>query len=219
MPAVDFTTIQLILEFVGTAAFAISGALLAGRKHMDLGGVVVLGVLVAVGGGTIRDLLLGINPVVWVGNPVFVLFAAVVALATIPLTNVGAIKVIERHRLVTIFDAAGMALFVVSGTSTALSVGADWLSAVVIGVVTGIAGGIIRDVLANKIPYLLNSGEIYATAAFIGGLLHVALSQAGFSQLTALWVPVAVIFGIRLLAIRRNWSVPRFKVQDDDEGG
>jgi uncharacterized membrane protein YeiH len=209
--------LQDIMEYAGTIAFAISGALVAGRKHMDVVGVVVLGSIVAVGGGTLRDLLVGDFPVFWVTSPTFVVVGAVVALATIPLFKAGTIAVLQRYNLVQISDAAGMALFVVTGTNVALAAGADSLAAAIVGVIAGVGGGIIRDVLANKIPDVLTNGQFYASAAFLGAIVYVILLQTPLSPFVSVWVPIIVIFGIRLLSINYGWGVPKFRIDPDDD--
>jgi uncharacterized membrane protein YeiH len=207
--------VQTALEYAGTVAFAISGALLAGRKHMDLVGVVALGVIVSIGGGTIRDLLLQ-RPVSWIESPAFVVVGFLAALATIPLTKAGAVRRLQQHDLVVTFDAAGMAIFVVTGTNVALEAGAAPLPSALVGVISGVGGGIIRDVLANEIPGVLTDGQFYATAALAGALLYVVLLELPISPLITLWVPVIVIFGVRMLSVRYGWGVPKFKVSADD---
>jgi uncharacterized membrane protein YeiH len=209
--------LQDIMEYAGTIAFAISGALVAGRKHMDVVGVVVLGSIVAVGGGTLRDLLVGDFPVFWVTSPTFVVVGAVVALATIPLFKTGTIAVLQRYNLVQISDAAGMAFFVVTGTNVALAAGADSLAAAIVGVIAGVGGGIIRDVLANKIPDVLTNGQFYASAAFLGAIVYVILLQTPLSPFVSVWVPIIIIFGIRLLSINYGWGVPKFRINPDDD--
>jgi uncharacterized membrane protein YeiH len=207
-------TLQTVLQYVGTVAFGISGALVAGRKRMDLAGVVVLGIIVAVGGGTIRDLVLPNTTVFWVDDPTFVAVGAVAAGLTIPLFKIGAVDKLQDHQLVDYFDAAGMALFVITGTNVALSAGADDFSAAIIGVISGVGGGIIRDVLANQIPGVLKSGHLYATAAFIGALLYVLLLELSVSPAVALWFPALAIFSIRMLSLRYGWGLPKFDARD-----
>ena len=119
--------LQTVMEYAGTIAFAISGALAAGRKRMDYVGVVILGSIVAVGGGTIRDLIVGVS-VFWIDDPTYLIVASLTALATIPLTRTGTLDQLRRFRLIQISDAAGMALFVVTGTNVALAAGADHLA-------------------------------------------------------------------------------------------
>lgn len=202
--------LQTVLQYVGTIAFGISGALVAGQKRMDLAGVVVLGCIVAVGGGTTRDLLLGNVPVFWVNDSTYVLVGAAAAALTVPLFKTGTVQTLQHFNLVDVFDAAGMALFVITGTNVALSAGADDFSAAIIGVISGVGGGIIRDVLAGQIPGVLKSGHLYATAAFAGALLYVLLLELSIAPVVALWVPVITIFSLRMLSLHYGWGIPKF---------
>jgi uncharacterized membrane protein YeiH len=209
--------LQPIMEYAGTIAFAISGALVAGRKHMDIVGVVVLGTIVAVGGGTTRDLLLGEVPVFWINNPTFVIVGALTALATIPLFKTGTLAVMQRYNLIQLSDAAGVALFVVTGTNVALAAGADNLAAAIVGVIAGVGGGILRDLMANEVPDILTNGQFYASAAFAGAILYVLLLQLPVSPLVVVWIPIAVIFGIRSLSIIFGWGVPVFEIGEGND--
>jgi uncharacterized membrane protein YeiH len=210
--------LQPILEYGGTIAFAISGALVALRHRMDVVGVVLLGAIVAVGGGTIRDLLLQ-NPVFWIQSPAFVIVGVLTALATIPLANSGTIKALERFDLISMTDAAGLALFVITGTNVALSAGANDFTAAIIGVISGIGGGIIRDILANKIPDVLTDTQLYASAAFAGAILYVLLLQTSVSPLVSVWIPIILIFVLRALSILRGWGVPKFRLKRKNDPG
>jgi uncharacterized membrane protein YeiH len=205
--------VQPALEYAGTVAFAVSGALLAARKRMDLVGVMVLGSIVAVGGGTTRDLLLQ-RPVFWVTSPTFVVVAAVVAMMALPLHRWGVIQWGERYNLINISDAAGMALFVITGTNVALQAQASPVAAVLIGVIAGVGGGIIRDVLAMQIPDVLRNGQFYASAAFIGAVLYALLLQLPVSPLAVFWLPILVIFTIRMASLRGGWGVPTMSLTE-----
>lgn len=206
--------LQTVLEYIGTIAFGISGALVAGRKRMDFVGVLILGSIVAVGGGTLRDLFLGNVPVFWVADPEFVVVGAVAAALTIPLFHMGAVQALQNYRLVDSFDAAGMALFVITGTNVALSAGANDFSAAIIGTISGVGGGMIRDVLANQIPGVLKSGHLYAAAAFAGALLYVLILSLSVSPALALWIPALTIFGLRMLSLHYGWGIPKFDARD-----
>lgn len=204
--------LEVVLEYVGTVSFAISGAVAAGRKGMDVVGVIVLACIVSVGGGTIRDLLVGRTPVFWIENPTFLLVGTLTALGVMPLTRIGAIGVLHRFQIVQISDAAGMALFVVIGTNIALASGASPIAAAVVGVICGVGGGIMRDVLADDIPEVLHNGQMYATAAFIGALIYIGLLALGLPSAVVFWVPIVIILALRLAAIFLNWGVPRFHI-------
>jgi uncharacterized membrane protein YeiH len=207
--------LQNIMEYAGTIAFAISGALAAGRKKMDYVGVVILGSIVAVGGGTTRDLIIGDVPVFWINDPTFMIIGALTALATIPLTKTGTLDQLRRLRVIKISDAAGMALFVVTGTNVALAAGAGSLAAAIVGVISGVGGGIIRDVLANETPDVLVGGQFYASAAFVGALSYILLLQLPISRLLIFWIPIALIFGIRTASLHYGWGIPTFEVGED----
>lgn len=200
-----------LLQVIGTIAFAISGALVAGRRKMDWFGVVVLAVMVAVGGGSLRDLLLGVTPVFWIESPWFVLLAGVTALVTIPLKRL----TLNYRNYLLLSDAVGLAVFAILGTEKALAVGTNAFVAIIMGVITGVFGGVLRDVLANRDPSILYGG-IYALAALIGCTIYVLLLQTSVSSLNTLWVSMGLILVIRLVAIIREWSLPAFKLEQED---
>jgi uncharacterized membrane protein YeiH len=209
--------LQSVLEYVGIIAFAISGALVAGRKRMDVAGVVMLGSIVAVGGGTIRDVLVGSLPVFWVENPTFMIVGALTALAIFPLARTGTLAVMQHFRLVQLTDAAGTALFVVTGVNVALSAGADNLAAIIVGVISGIGGGIIRDILADEVPKVFVRSHYRATGAFVGAALYVFLLETSVSRVLSAALAVALIFGIRAFAILYKWRVPIVAITDDTD--
>lgn len=205
MAAID---LLMFFQLIGIAAFAISGALVAGERQMDWFGVVVLGVIVAVGGGTLRDMMLGATPVFWIVSPWYVAVASAFALATIPLMRWG----IAVRRPMLIADAIGLAVFAVLGTRKALEMGTSGSVAVIMGVVTAIFGGVIRDVLANRTPIILKQ-EIYALAALVGALVFVAMDALGAPAPIGLWGSIGVTLAIRLLALARHWRIPTFRVE------
>ncbi len=197
-------TLLYVLDLIGTAAFAASGAWLGVRRHMDLFGVLVLGLVTAVGGGTLRDLLLGDIPPFSLQNETY-LYVAISA-ALLVFANRERFKRFEQPLLY--LDAIGLGTFLVIGTTKALDFQLGFLGSVLMGVMTGTAGGVLRDVLANEVPLILRR-EIYASACVAGGVLLVLLQQAGMVRpLAALLAALATIV-IRLLAIRFNWSLPR----------
>ena len=210
--------VQTIVQYAGTIAFAISAALVAGRRRMNLVGVVVFGTIVALGGATFRDVLLGLLPVSWVADPEPLLVAALASAATIPLFRMGTISVMQRYYLVRVSDAAGLALFTVLGTNIALDAGAGAVSAVVVGSISGIGGGILRDTIAERIPEVLASGHFYASAAVTGSVLNVALLETPLRASIASSIAVLYIFSVRLLSIRFGWGLPTFTVRGDEPG-
>ncbi|TYK66994.1 trimeric intracellular cation channel family protein [Colwellia echini] len=197
------------LDIFGVIVFALSGALMAGRYQLDPFGVVVLASVTAVGGGTIRDVILQ-TPVFWVVKPYYLYVILATALLTIIIISKP--KRIPK-RFLLIADALGLALFAVVGTQKALHLGAPIPVAVVLGTITSIAGGMIRDVLCNVIPMILRE-EIYALAAILGGSLYVLLHWLGWSEISAMMVAVTAALTLRLAAIYWHLSLPAFHLID-----
>lgn len=205
----------LSVETVGVAVFALSGALVAARRGMDPFGFALLATATGVGGGTLRDLLLGNRPVFWVGDPTDVVVCLVVAGLTFCLgpRRIGIFDGGKRGLALLWADALGLALFAVVGTAKALVVGAPALSAIVLGTVTATFGGIIRDILAGTTPLVLRQ-EIYVTAAALGAGVMVGLKATGLDPLTCAISGFAAAFVLRALAILRGWSLPAFPRRD-----
>ena len=199
------------LEMLGTAAFAVSGALAASRKRMDIFGFCVLALMPAVGGGTIRDIIIDRVPVFWVSDNRYIAVAIIAALIVFfaPHRRPGI-----RRELLVWADALGLALFAALGTEICLQYETGPLVAVMLGVTTAVTGGMIRDVICNEIPLIL-SREIYATAAFAASLAFVAADKLSFSGNTSLAIAVVTGLLIRGLAIVYNWSLPSFGTTRD----
>ena len=198
----------LVLEYIGTVAFAVSGGAVAIRAGMDWLGVAVLAVVAAVGGGTVRDLLLGRLPVGWILDPWPVWVALGTAAVVIAEAYWHPRKAPDSRRLILIADAAGLAVFTVTGTLLALAAGVSGPVAVLMGVVTGTGGGVARDVLARQRPLIL-VGQIYALSAAAGATVLVILTDAHTPAEVARWAAIAIVLVLRLLAIRYSWSLPR----------
>jgi len=199
------------LDLFGIVVFALSGALMAGRYKLDPFGVVVLAAVTAIGGGTVRDVILD-TPVFWVEKPLTLLVIGITAILTIIIVR-------EPKRIPTRFlliaDAFGLALFAVLGTEKALGLGVPVSVAIVMGAITGVVGGMIRDVLCNVIPMILRK-EIYAMAAILGGSLFVLFDYLAWQQNIAL---ISAVFGalvLRLAAIYWQVSLPAFHIADKD---
>lgn len=186
-------------DYFGVLVFAISGALVAVRKNMDIFGLLVLALLPAVGGGTLRDLLLDV-PVFWLNDPAYLMLTGCAVLAAF----FGHRFLNNARAWIVWADALGLAVFCVLGAAKALALGLDPVVASIMGVMTAVAGGLIRDVVANDIPYVLQE-EIYATAALAGAVTYVLL--APWSMAT--WVAIAVALIVRSLGIVGNWALPR----------
>ncbi len=193
-----------ILDLVGTAAFAASGAWIGVRKHMDMFGILVLGSVTAVGGGTLRDLLLGDIPPFSMKDETYIYLAITVSLVV--FANRNRFKAFEKPLLY--FDAIGLGTFVVIGTTKALDFQLGLLGSVLMGVMTGTAGGMLRDVLANQVPLILRR-EIYASACIAGGALLVVLEYFGSARPVAALLSAGTVILVRLLAIHYDWSLPK----------
>mgnify|MGYP001819305006 FL=1 len=205
MPSADLTL--FVLGLFGVAVFSVSGVLAVGDKQLDLFGALVLGVVTAVGGGTIRDVILGLD-VFWVTEPIFIVTAAAAALLTVIAERL----VVLPRRLVLFADAAGLALFSVLGAERALDAGSGYLIACVMGLLTGAAGGMLRDVLAGEIPLVLRR-ELYATAGVAAALGYLLTRSAGFASVPAIVTGVVIGLALRLAALRWNMGLPVYRAR------
>jgi uncharacterized membrane protein YeiH len=208
--ALQVTKMLYYLDLFGVAVFAVSGALMAGRKSMDLFGVVVIGVVTALGGGTLRDVILGHYPVVWIAHQASILVAIAAALGTVAWVRMT--RPIHEFGLL-LADAIGLAVFTVGGTALAMSHQVPPLTAAIMGVMTGVAGGVIRDVLCNQIPLIFRQ-EIYALACLFGATVYIGLLWLGMHNDPASLLAMASVFSVRMAAIHWKWSLPRFHLLD-----
>jgi uncharacterized membrane protein YeiH len=192
-------------DILAAVVFAVSGALVASRKGMDVMGFMWFAVITGVGGGTVRDLILNV-PVFWVQNPVYVSACLITAV----VTHFIAPRIESRFNTLRWFDAFGLALVTVAGTVKASDVGAPALVAIAMGAITGCVGGIIRDTLGH-VPSVLLGQEIYVTASVLGACTYVGCSGLGVGRLTAMVIGFVVTFGVRGLAIKFGWSLPVFR--------
>ncbi|MBW7900075.1 MAG: trimeric intracellular cation channel family protein [Rhodocyclaceae bacterium] len=202
------------IYWVGMAAVAVNaltGVLEAERKEVDIIGASFVAVATALGGGTVRDLLLD-RKVFWVVDQTYLITAVAVGIASFFLI---------RHRTVSprwfLFpDAVGLALFTVIGTQVALQWHTPWLAASLMGVITGVFGGVVRDVLCNEVPLVMRAGELYATAAWLGALLLIGLQLAGVPEVWASGATMVFILALRMAAIRFHLTLPSFSVGRDE---
>ena len=199
----------IIIEFIGTFAFAISGVRLSSTKRFDIFGAWIVGMATAIGGGTIRDLMLGLNPF-WMTNGSYFICCALAVLAV----SLFGKYIIHHNYTWFIFDTIGLALFNVIGIEKTLALGHPFWVAITMGTVTGAGGGIIRDVLMNDVPLIFRS-EIYALACVAGGMAYVGCLQLGLSvEISALLSAFSVIF-IRILAVKYHWQLPVLKGEEN----
>lgn len=194
------------LDMAGVIVFALSGVILACRSRMDPIGMLVLAAVTGIGGGTLRDLVLGVRPVFWVTDSTYLW----VILATVGVSLMGFHYI---HRLsrgfLPIADAFGLALFTVIGTHKALLLGSTGTVAVLMGMMTGVAGGMIRDVLAQRVPMVLRE-EVYATAAMAGGIIYVVLHALEVPLTMVIIASLSITLGLRLAAIHWHLALPVF---------
>lgn len=201
------------LLVVGTVAFAISGAVAAMRVGMDVVGVTALAALTAVGGGSLRDIVVGNLPMWWIAQWWALFLAVGIALVLVPLRHrFGHLGSPDSWQTVVVADALGLAAFVATGASLILRLGFPAWLAVLLGVLTGVGGGLLRDVLANTKPLVL-TGQVYASAALGGSLVFVLLWEVGWLNAATYWIPVVIVIAIRLIAIRRRWQFPALQIQ------
>ena len=204
--------ILYVLDMLGVAVFAVSGAIAAGRKELDLLGVMVIAVVTALGGGTLRDLLLDRAPIFWVQQPDYLLVTVGAALLTVLYTHF--LKPPRRSLLIA--DAAGLALFSISGAQIAEAANLNSLVVILMGTCSGVVGGVIRDVLLVEIPIILKRGNIYATAAIAGIALYLALQKAGLANAPCALIGMAAVFSLRLAAIIWGLTLPVYHLTDQD---
>ncbi len=201
----DLSLIQQVLEFLGTFAFAISGIRHAAAKHFDWFGGYVCGVAVAIGGGTIRDVMLGTSPF-WTTNPFYLLCTAFALLFVIVCR-----KHLERLKNAWfVFDTLGLALFTIAGIQKSIAFGQPYWVAIIMGCITGAAGGVIRDILLNNEPVIFQK-EIYATACVLGGVSYWAIVTLGFPIEIATMCSFLITCVIRLVAVRYHIALPKLK--------
>jgi uncharacterized membrane protein YeiH len=201
-----------LADLFGVAVFAITGALMAGRKAMDLFGVLVIAVITALGGGTLRDLILDNHPVSWIRNDTYILIASIAAVGTVLWVRLTQ-PIHERGLLIA--DAFGLAVFTVIGTEVALQHNVPYSTAVIMGVMTGVAGGVMRDVICNEIPLIFQK-EIYATACILGSLVFIVMRELETPHWLDTGVAMLTVLLTRLAAIRWHLSLPRFHLLDRD---
>jgi uncharacterized membrane protein YeiH len=198
------STLTLVLDLCGVFVFALSGALAAVLRKLDIVGVVVVATISAIGGGLLRDVVLpDVPPALLTDWRYVAVGASAGVLVFFFHPQVGRLT-----RAVRVFDAAGLGFFAVAGTSKALTFGLGPVPAVVLGVITGCGGGVLRDVLLREIPLVLRTGELYAVTALAGSLVVVAGDRLGTYDSATAAVGVGVVFVLRVLALRRNWHAP-----------
>jgi uncharacterized membrane protein YeiH len=200
----NLESIIFLLTYLAVSASALSGVLEARKYEMDVVGAATVAFVTAFGGGTLRDMMLGRTPIFWLTDPW--LSVVVFAIAILSFYIIDAVS----DRLLLIPDALGLGFFSILGATYAMQMGLSSLSASLMGVVTGIFGGILRDVLCNKIPHVFRRDtELYATCSFVGTWVFILLIRLQFDASLATWLGTGTIFGLRLLALRFRLTLPR----------
>ena len=201
-------TFLTAIDWFGTAVFAVTGALVASRKRMDIVGFILLGCVTGIGGGSLRDAMLGALPVFWVREPVYLAICVAVSAATFFLAHIPE----SRYRVLLWLDAAGLALFCVVGADRALAAEAAAFIAIAMGVMTATFGGVIRDILGGESPLILRR-EIYVTAALAGAVVFVGLKALAMPDAITATAGFAACFVIRALALSYGWSLPVYRAR------
>ncbi|HWD62495.1 MAG TPA: TRIC cation channel family protein [Humibacter sp.] len=196
-------TWSLILDLLGTFFFAVSGSLLAARRGFDIVGSLLLGSLTGLGGGVMRDLVLGVTPTAF-AQPIYLIPPLAAAVLVFFF-----VRPVERFpRLLLVFDAAGLALFCTTGAVKALEFGMNPVAAALLGVMTGVGGGLLRDVVANRDPQLFNPRDLYAVPAMLGAASITALWVVGWYGPLAEVLIAALVFAFRVLSLHFKWHIP-----------
>ncbi|WP_035696128.1 trimeric intracellular cation channel family protein [Christiangramia portivictoriae] len=194
-----------ILDILGTIAFAISGALSAMNRRLDLFGIFIIAFVTAIGGGTVRDILIGDTPVTWMENTMYVYLIGVVTILAIIFRN----KLNYLKKSLFLFDTIGLGVFTITGVETGIQNDLDPIISVALGAMTGTFGGVIRDILCNEIPVIFRK-EIYATACLIGALAYILLYDLGMNADFIYLATALTVISIRLVVVKYKVTLPHF---------
>ena len=203
------STFLYIVEIIGTFAFAISGIRMAARKRFDLFGAYVVCLVTAIGGGTLRDVLLDVTPF-WMDDSIYLIVTAVALLLVIILRK----NMLRFENTFFIFDTIGLALFVVVGIQKSIVLGFPFWVAVIMGTLTGAFGGILRDILVNEEPLIFRK-DIYASACIFGGIVYWIAFRMGVNGIITQILAATGVIATRIMAVRFKWTLPNLKSEDD----
>ena len=198
-------------DVLGTIAFAISGALAAMTRKLDLFGIFIIAFVTAIGGGTVRDILIGNNPVMWMENTFYIYLISVVTFLTIVFRH----KINHLKTSLFLFDPIGLGVFTITGVEAGISNGLSPIISIALGAITGTFGGVIRDILCNEIPVIFRK-EIYATACLIGALGYVILYNLNVDNDVIYVVTSLIVISIRLVVVKFKIALPSFTMEPDE---
>jgi uncharacterized membrane protein YeiH len=206
MTGLDWFTMNDGLDYASVAVFALTGALAASRSQLDIVGFIFIACLTALGGGTLRDMILN-REVFWVADPT--MLAVATAAAIIVFFTAHLLE--SRYRALLWLDACALAIAVPAGVAVALAAGQGWPIILVMGMITGCMGGLLRDIVCNEVPLVLKQGELYVTCAFAGSLAAVLAGLAGLSTGAALLACAATVLTLRAGSLAFGWSLPIYR--------
>lgn len=195
-----------IFEIIGTFVFAVSGVSTASAKKFDIVGVTIIALVTAIGGGTLRDMMIGLTPVSWMLdlNYLYTIFVAIgLSFFFLP-------QLLKLRKTFFLFDTIGLALFTILGIEKAMGAGLSPLVCVMMGTVSAVFGGVLRDILSHSVP-LIFGGRLYASICVIGGTIYIALIQLNIPKDITMVSTVLLIIVVRSIAVKRNWSLPQIK--------
>ena len=203
---VNMSSLLHVIEVIGVFVFASSGLVEARRKKMDLVGVFTVAFITAFGGGTVRDILLDRRPLFWIENYEYPTLIFLFCLLVSPFFR--QLRQVVTERVIVYADALGLGLFSVGGASLAFEMKMPLFVCVMMGVITGIFGGVLRDMICNEIPMVFRRGQLYATCAFLGCWTYLVMAWLHFAELPAVLAGIAITVILRLLAVRLDWKLP-----------
>lgn len=203
---VNMSSLLHVVEVIGVFVFASSGLVEARRKKMDLVGVFTVAFITAFGGGTVRDILLDRRPLFWIENYEYPTLIFLFCLLVSPFFR--QLRQVVTEKVIVYADALGLGLFSVGGASLAFGMKMPLFVCVMMGVITGIFGGVLRDMICNEIPMVFRRGQLYATCAFLGCWTYLAMALMQFTELPAVLAGIAMTVVLRLLAVRFDWKLP-----------